>query len=156
MSCPARTRPSSTISARFTVNGPTALPSKATATSIVSWWAAARSCRWTSGTTVPSASWPATASRPEVSLALAPRGGCRRRAGLGVERQDVAQIGAFVRSHFDQRPAGHGVEVLLHQVIGAGGVAVFERRDNGPVFADRAFGGVRPAVEGKDQAGSRR
>src|SRR5262249_61482186 len=111
-----------------------------------SWCAAARSCRWTSGTTVPSASWPATASRPEARLALAPLGGCRRvRAGLGVERQDGAQIGAFVRPHLDQRSAGHGVEVLLHQVVCAGGVAGLARRDDGPMLARRAFGGGRAA-----------
>ncbi len=53
---PVTARPSSTTSARSTANGRMARRSKATVMSIALSCAAARSCRWMSGTTAPNAS----------------------------------------------------------------------------------------------------
>src|SRR5215203_5771524 len=51
---------------RSTANGRTAYLSKATATSTALWCAAARSCRWMSGTTAPSDSSRRTASKRDA------------------------------------------------------------------------------------------
>src|SRR5262245_22728128 len=90
-------------------------------------------------------------------LLSAPTGPAARDAGcvIGVARKDVLDVALARRAGNDERAAGNGFEVLIHDGGRAGDVAVGKRGDDGAMLAHRALGGMWPAVERQDEPAAR-
>ena len=60
--------------------------------------------------------------------APSPHTGAGHAGGIvGVGGEDVLQLPALLRFHLDQRASGHGVEMFLHERIGARSIAALQR-----------------------------